>query len=389
MNFELSQRLKKLPPYLFAEIDKAKRQLRAAGRDLIDLGVGDPDQPTPPHIIEALYRAAKDPANHRYALDFGMPEFREAIAGWYLDRFGVVLDPDTEVLPLLGSKEGIAHVPLAFINPGDTALIPDPAYPVYGSGTIFAGGDPIRMPLKVENGFLPDLESIDPATAAQARLLFLNYPNNPTAAVCDIAYMEKAAAFCQKYGIILCHDAAYTELAFDGFQAPSFLEASGAKEVGIEFHSLSKTFNMTGWRIGFAVGNPEVIQGLGTVKSNIDSGIFQAIQKAGIAALTGPQDFRREQLEIYQTRRDILVDGLNSLGWKVDRPRATFYVWCPVPDGTGSAAFAKRLLEEVGVVVTPGVGLGPSGEGFVRMAMTRPEAEIRIALERFGRLDLS
>ncbi len=389
MSFELSQRLRRLPPYLFAEIDRAKRRLRAEGKNLIDLGVGDPDRPTPAHIIEALYRAAQDPDNHTYALDFGMTELREAIAGWYRDRFGVELDPDTEVLPLLGTKEGIAHIPLAFVNPGDRVLVPDPGYPVYASGTIFAGGEPVRMPLKAENGFLADLEAIDPETASRARLLFLNYPNNPTAAVCDLAYLEKAAAFSKKHGIILCHDAAYTELAFDGFRPPSFLQAEGAREVGIEFHSLSKTYNMTGWRVGFAVGNPEVIQGLSKVKSNIDSGIFQAVQKAGVAALTGPQDFREELLETYRRRRDTLVDGLNDLGWKVARPRATFYVWCPVPDGSPSADFAKRLLEEAGVVATPGVGLGPSGEGYVRMALTRPEEEIRQALERLGRLKVS
>jgi LL-diaminopimelate aminotransferase len=389
MRFEPSERLRELPPYLFAEIDKAKRRLRAEGKNLIDLGVGDPDQPTPPHVVEALYRAAQDPANHTYALDFGMPELRAAIAGWYQSRFGVGLDPDTEVLPLLGTKEGIAHIPLAFVNPGEEVLVPDPGYPVYASGTIFAGGVPVRMPLKAENGFLADLDAIGEATASRARLLFLNYPNNPTAAVCDLGYLEKAAAFARDHEIILCHDAAYTELAFDGFEAPSFLQVEGAKEVGIEFHSLSKTYNMTGWRVGFAVGNPEVIKGLSAVKSNIDSGIFQAVQKAAVAALNGPQDFRRELLEIYRKRRDTLVDGLTSLGWKVERPRATFYVWCPVPDGSPSAAFAKRLLEEVGVVATPGVGLGPSGEGYIRMALTRPEEEIRIALERLGKLKLS
>ena len=388
MSFELSQRLRQLPPYLFAEIDRAKRRLRAEGKDLIDLGVGDPDRPTPAHIVEALYRAAQDPSNHNYALDFGMTELREAIAGWYQDRFGVELDPETEVLPLLGTKEGIAHIPLAFVNPGDRVLVPDPGYPVYASGTIFAGGEPVRMPLKAENGFLADLEAIDGETASRSRLLFLNYPNNPTAAVCDLAYLEKAAAFAGKHGIILCHDAAYTELAFDGFRPPSFLQAEGSREVGIEFHSLSKTYNMTGWRVGFAVGNPEVIRGLSKVKSNIDSGIFQAVQKAGVAALTGPQDFRDELLETYRRRRDTLVDGLNALGWQVEKPRATFYVWCPVPDGSPSADFAKRLLEESGVVATPGVGLGPSGEGYIRMALTRPEEEIRVALERLGKLKL-
>ncbi len=389
MRLEFSQRLQKLPPYLFAEIDRAKRRLRAEGKSLIDLGVGDPDQPTPPHVIEALHEAARDPANHAYALDFGMPELRGAIAAWYGRRFGVELDPDTEVLPLLGTKEGIAHIPLAFVNPGETVLTPDPGYPVYVSGTIFAGGVPVRMPLKAENNFLADLDAIDEETASRARLLFLNYPNNPTAAVCDLDYLREAAAFARKHGIILCHDAAYTELAFDGFEAPSFLQVEGAKEVGIEFHSLSKTYNMTGWRVGFAVGNSEVIKGLSAVKSNIDSGIFQAVQKAAVAALNGPQDFREELLETYRRRRDTLVDGLAALGWKVERPRATFYVWSPVPDGSPSAAFAKRLLEEAGVVATPGVGLGPSGEGSIRMALTRPEAEIRQALERLARLRIS
>jgi LL-diaminopimelate aminotransferase len=388
MRLELSGRLRRLPPYLFAEIDKAKRRLRAEGKSLIDLGVGDPDRPTPPHIVEALYRAAKDPANHAYALDFGMTVLREAIASWYRDRFGVELDPATEVLPLLGTKEGIAHIPLAFVDPGDPVLVPDPGYPVYASGTIFAGGEPVRMPLTAENGFLADLEAIDPETASRARLLFLNYPNNPTAAVCGLDYLKRAAAFARKHGIILCHDAAYTELAFDGFLPPSFLQVPGAKEVGIEFHSLSKTYNMTGWRVGFAVGNREVIAGLSKVKSNIDSGIFQAVQLAAVAALTGPQDFREELLEMYLRRRDVLVDGLNALGWKVEKPRATFYVWCPVPDGSSSAAFAGRLLEEAGVVATPGVGLGPSGEGYIRMALTRPEDEILVALERLAKLKI-
>lgn len=388
MRFELSERIQKLPPYLFAEIDRVKRRLRAEGKNLIDLGVGDPDQPTPPHVVEALYRAAQDPANHTYALDFGMPELREAIAAWYGRRFGVELDPDTEVLPLLGTKEGIAHIPLAFVNPGEAVLVPDPGYPVYASGTIFAGGVPVRMPLKAENGFLADLDAIDPETVSRARLLFLNYPNNPTAAACELDYLAEAAGFARKHEIILCHDAAYTELAFDGFQAPSFLQVEGAKEVGIEFHSLSKTYNMTGWRVGFAVGNSEVIKGLSAVKSNIDSGIFQAVQKAAVAALNGPQAFLQELLETYQKRRDTLVDGLNTLGWKVERPRATFYVWCPTPDGSGSAAFAGRLLEEAGVVATPGIGLGPSGEGYIRMALTRPEGEIRVALERLGKLKI-
>ena len=388
MNFMLSERLNTLPPYLFAEIDRVKRELRAQGKELIDLGVGDPDQPTPPHIIEALARAARDPATHTYALDSGMDELREAIADWYFRRFGVELDPATEVLPLLGSKEGIAHIPLAFVNPGDLVLVPNPGYPVYGSGTIFAGGIPVAMGLTEENGFLADLDAIDEETASGVRLMFLNYPNNPTAAVCDLDYFESAAAFARKNEIILCHDAAYTELTFDGYNPPSFLQAEGAKEIGIEFHSLSKTYNMTGWRAGFAVGNAEIIRGLSKVKSNIDSGIFRAVQIAAIAALNGPQDFRLELLEMYRKRRDTLVEGLNSLGWDVKKPRATFYVWCRVPGGYDSSSFTRLLLEEAGIVTTPGVGLGSYGEGYVRMTLTRPEDELAQAVERLGKLEV-
>ncbi|MEA1926759.1 MAG: pyridoxal phosphate-dependent aminotransferase [Candidatus Auribacterota bacterium] len=388
MKFMVSERLNKLPPYLFAEIDRVKNELRAQGKELIDLGVGDPDQPTPPHIIEALAEAARDPFTHTYALGSGMEELREAIASWYIRRFGVKLDPDTEVLPLLGSKEGIAHIPLAFVNPGDIVLVPDPGYPVYASGTIFAGGTPVTMGLLEENGFLADLNAIEGETAARARLMFLNYPNNPTAAVCDLEYFESAAAFARKNEIILCHDAAYTELAFDGYNPPSFLQAAGAKEVGIEFHSLSKTYNMTGWRAGFAVGNADIIRGLNTVKSNIDSGIFRAVQMAAVAALNGPQDFRLELLDMYRRRRDLLVEGLNSLGWKVNKPRATFYVWCPVPEGYDSSSFTTLLLEEAGIVTTPGVGLGSCGEGYVRMTLTRPEDELSQAVERLGKLEV-
>ncbi|MFH1037751.1 MAG: LL-diaminopimelate aminotransferase [PVC group bacterium] len=388
MNFMVSERLNKLPPYLFAEIDRVKRALRARGKELIDLGVGDPDRPTPPHIVKALGRAARDPATHTYSLDFGMAELREAIAGWYWRRFDVELDPATEILPLLGSKEGIAHIPLAFVNPGETVLVPDPGYPVYASGTIFAGGVPVAMPLRKENGFLADLDAVEKTVAEKARMMFLNYPNNPTAAVCGLDYLAAAAEFAGRHGIILCHDAAYTELAYDGYCPPSFLQVPSAKEVGIEFHSLSKTYNMTGWRVGFAVGNKEIIKGLSAVKSNIDSGIFQAVQRAAIAALNGPQEFRIDLLEMYRDRRDTLVDGLNSLGWEVPRPKATFYVWCRTPAGYDSASFTALLLEEAGIVTTPGVGLGPSGEGYVRMALTRPVDELQKAVERLGKLDV-
>ena len=389
MEFELATRLKKLPPYLFAEIDRVKRELRSQGKELIDLGVGDPDQPTPDNIIEALYRGAQDPASHTYALDFGMDELREAIASWYRERFGVELDQDEEVLPVLGTKEGIAHIPLAFVNSGDIVLTPSPGYPVYNSGTIFAGGTPIPMPLKEENGFLADLEAVEEKDAAAAKLIFLNYPNNPTASVCEVDYFDGVVEFARRHNIIVCHDAAYTELAFDGFKPPSFLEAEGAKEVGIEFHSLSKTYNMTGWRVGFAVGNRDVIAGLSKVKSNIDSGIFRAVQIAAIEALTGPQDFRAGLLERYRRRRDVLVEGLQALGWQVRKPRATFYVWCPAPPDYDSSGFTALLLQEAGLVTTPGVGLGDAGEGYIRMALTRPEEEIKEALDRVGKLDIS
>lgn len=383
---EPADRLKRLPPYLFAEIDRLKREVARTGRDIIDLGVGDPDLPTPPHIVEALHRAARDPANHRYALDLGMPLLREAIAGWYGRRFGVRLDPETEVLPLIGSKEGIGHVPFAFVNPGDMVLVPDPGYPVYQATTILAGGEPHRMPLREEGGFLPDLDSIPEGVRKRAKLLFLNYPNNPTAATCDRGFFSRVVAFARENDVIVCHDAAYTELAFDGFRPPSFLEVEGARDVGIEFHSLSKTYSMTGWRVGFAVGRAEVLAGLGKIKSNLDSGIFQAVQLAGVEALTGPQGFLAEYLATYQRRRDLLVDGLRGLGWSVAKPKATFYVWARVPGGVPSTEMAGRLLRDAGIVATPGNGLGPSGEGYIRMTLTVPEDRIREAVERIGKL---
>ena len=379
-------RLRRPPPYLFAEIDRMKREVVKTGRDIIDLGVGDPDLPTPPHIIEALHRAALDPANHRYALDLGMPVLREAIAGWYDRRFGVSLDPETEVLPLIGSKEGIGHIPFAFVNPGDAVLVPDPGYPVYQATTILAGGAPHRMPLREENGFLPDLDAIPEKIGRTAKLLFINYPNNPTAATADRGFFDRVVEYARRHGVIVCHDAAYTELAFDGYRPQSFLSAEGAREVGIEFHSLSKTYSMTGWRIGFAVGNAEVLGGLGKVKSNLDSGIFQAVQLAGVAALEGRQDFLAEYTAIYQRRRDVLVDGLRGLGWRVARPKATFYVWAPVPGHMRSEEMAGRLLKEAGIVATPGNGLGPSGEGYIRMTLTVPEERLREAVERISRM---
>jgi LL-diaminopimelate aminotransferase len=386
--FPYATRLRQLPPYLFAEIDRLKQEAIKRGTDIIDLGVGDPDLPTPPHIVKRMAEAAADARHHRYPSYEGLMEFRQTVAEWYRDRFGVVLDPATEVLTLIGSKEGIAHMPLAFIEPGDAVLIPDPGYPVYQAATAFAGGTPHALPLYPSNGFLPDLESIPLDVLRKARMLFLNYPNNPTAACAPEAFLAQAVAFARRHGLILCHDAAYSEIAFDGFRPSSVLSVEGAKEVAIEYHSLSKTYNMTGWRIGFAVGNADVLAGLGRIKTNVDSGVFQAIQLAGIEALTGPQDCVAAHCKVYQERRDVLVEGLTRLEWNVPRPRATFYVWIPVPPGHNSTELAKRLLSEAGIVMTPGVGFGPHGEGFIRAALTVPVDQIREAVERIGQLQL-
>ena len=382
INFEPAERLKQLPPYLFSEIDRKKRELISKGRDIVDLGVGDPDLPTPSFIIEALIEGAKDPKNHRYALDAGMPVFRESIVRWFKKRFGVALDPEKEVLPLIGSKEGIAHLPLALINPGDVSLVPDPCYPPYKSGTLFAGGISHLMPLLESNDFLPDFSAVDLAALKRAKVLYLNYPNNPTSAVASKAFFQEAVSFAQENHLVLAQDAAYSEMGFDGYEAPSILEIPGAKEVAVEFHSLSKTFNMTGWRVGFAAGNPEVIAMLGKVKSTIDSGIFQAIQMAGKKALDEGENFHRENLKIYQSRRDLLIKGLQKIGWEAVAPKATFYCWIPVPPGSTSAEFALRMIEEMNIVVTPGNGFGPNGEGYFRISLTVPEPRIEEALRR-------
>ncbi|MFA5068836.1 MAG: LL-diaminopimelate aminotransferase [Candidatus Omnitrophota bacterium] len=384
--FEQASRLKGLPPYLFAEIDRIKKKAVSDGRDIIDLGIGDPDRPTPVHIIEKLYEAAKNPENHRYALDAGLPKLRQAIAGWYKRRFNVDLDPDTEVLPLLGSKEGIAHIPLAFVDHGDEVLVPDPCYPPYKSGTILAGGVPYLMPLIQQNAFLPDFDAIDYQVAKRAKLMFLNYPNNPTAATATKDFYVKAIEFANENNIIICHDAAYSEMSYDDYRPMSFLEVEGAKAAGIEFHSLSKTYNMTGWRLGFACGNAEVISALRAVKSNIDSGIFQAVQFAGIMALETGQEHIDELNRVYQGRRDALVDGLNGIGWKIEKPKATFYVWTPVPPGYTSNELTKSLLQKADIVTTPGVGFGPNGEGFIRMALTVSEDRLKEAVDRIKRL---
>ncbi|MFA5411337.1 MAG: LL-diaminopimelate aminotransferase [Candidatus Omnitrophota bacterium] len=386
MKVNLSKKIMALPPYLFVEIDKAKRKARAEGRDIIDLGIGDPDQPTPRHIIEKLYQAAQDPATHRYALDQGMSILRQAIADWYKQRFEVDLTPENEVLPLLGSKEGIAHLPLAFLNEGDYSLVPDPCYPPYKGGTILAGGKPYLMPLRETNDFLPDLKKIPYTIRKKARLIYVNYPNNPTAATAEKDFYHALVKFAVKNEIIVISDLAYSEVAYNGYRPASFLEIEGAKDVAIEFHSLSKTYNMTGWRIGWALGNAKLISALAKVKSNIDSGIFSAIQLAGIAALEGPQQQIKQMQQLYQNRRDVLAQGLNSLGWKVRMPRATFYLWLKIPKKMNSLQFSKLLLEQADIVVTPGAGFGKYGEGYIRMALTVSRERINEAIQRLKKI---
>lgn len=386
--FSVAQRLSKLPPYLFAEIDRMKQEAIRRGMDIINLGIGDPDLPTPPHIIRRMQEASADPRHHQYPSYEGMLSFRQAVADWYSKRFGVALDPETEVLSLIGSKEGIGHIPLAFVDPGGIVLIPDPGYPVYQAGTVFAEGVPYFMPLTRERSFLPDLDAIPSEVLKKARILFLNYPNNPTAAVAPRAFFVEAVAFARKHRLILCHDAAYSEMAYDGYLPESILAVEGAKDVAIEYHSLSKTYNMTGWRVGFAVGCREVLSGLGRIKTNLDSGVFQAVQEAAIAALSGPQECVEAMRAIYRERRDALVDGLSAIGFAVEKPKATFYVWIGVPKGHTSASFASALLSETGIVMTPGTGFGRSGEGYIRAALTVDVSRIKEAVERIAALNL-
>jgi LL-diaminopimelate aminotransferase len=380
--FERAERLGKLPPYLFKEIDRKKTEMKAKGVDIIDLGIGDPDLPTPRHIIEALKEAVENPATHRYPAYAGMPAFKKAVAQWYKERFGVDLDPEKEVLALIGSKEGIAHLPLAFISPGDISLVPTPGYPVYNVATLFAGGGASYfMPLLRDNGFLPDLSAIPDDAAKRAKVMFINYPNNPTAAVAEVDFFNRVVEFAREKGILVCHDAAYTEIAYDGYRPSSFLEAEGAKDVGIEFHSLSKTYNMTGWRVGFAVGNSDAIEGLGAIKSNVDSGVFEAVQMAGIRALLGDQSCVKDVIAVYTERRDLMVQGLRDAGFELDSPKASFYLWIKVPEGYTSARLATRLLEE-GVVITPGNGFGEPGEGYFRIALTQKKERLAEAIQR-------
>ncbi|TAK32098.1 MAG: LL-diaminopimelate aminotransferase [Chloroflexota bacterium] len=383
---QLAQRVRQLPPYLFVEVSRKIAAKRAQGHDVISFGIGDPDLPTPPHIIESLCQAAQVPANHRYPESDGLPEFRRTIADWYEKRFAVSLDPDKEVLPLIGSKEGIAHVALCFIDPGDVALVTDPGYPVYSIGTMFAGGETYYLPMTAETGFLPDLEKIPSAVADRARILWLNYPNNPTGAVADIDFFERVVHFARQHDLVVCHDGPYSEVAYDGYKPVSFMETPGAREVGIEFHSLSKTYNMTGWRVGMVVGNATAVDALMRVKSNMDSGIPQAIQIMAMTALTGPQESIQEHNRIYQRRRDKVVAALRHVGCEVIPPKASLYVWAHVPAGYTSLSFATKLLDEADVVVTPGTGYGPSGEGYVRLSITLADDRLEEAVARLNKL---
>jgi LL-diaminopimelate aminotransferase len=384
--FKFSKKLAALAPYLFFEIDQAKRKARAEGRDIIDLGVGDPDQPTPRHIIDKLCEAASDPANHRYALDQGMPILRQAIAGWYKKRFNVELNPDNEILPLIGSKEGIAHFPLAFLNPGEYSLVPDPCYPPYKNGTILAGAKPYLMPLLEGHAYLPQLNKIPASVLKKSRIIYINYPNNPTAATAEKDFYASLVKFARKNKLIVVSDLAYSAINYDNYKPPSFLELDGAREIGIEFHSLSKTYNMAGWRIGWACGNARLIAALTKVKSNIDSGIFSALQIAGIEALEGPQEHIKNMCTLYQQRRDVLLRGLNSLGWRMTPPKATFYLWLRVPQKMNSIKFAQTLLEKANLVVTPGVGFGKHGEGYIRFSLTLSTDRLKEAINRLQKL---
>ncbi|MBI2858960.1 MAG: LL-diaminopimelate aminotransferase [Chloroflexi bacterium] len=378
----LASRIARLPPYLFVDINRRIAEKRARDEKVISFAIGDPDIPTPQDIVDRLCRAARVPANHRYPETDGLPELRKAIASWYQRRFGVSLDPAKEVLPLIGSKEGIANISMCLIDPGDVALVPDPGYPVYSIGAMFAGGTAHYMPLLERNNFLPDLEAVPESVARKAKVLWINYPNNPTGAVADSGFFDKVVAFATKYQIPVCHDGPYSDVAYDGYRPVSFLEAKGAREIGIEFHSCSKTYNMTGFRIGMAVGNPELINALMRYKSNIDSGIFQAVQEAAIQALTGSQGVVGEHNAIYQRRRDALVSALRDLGLRVSPPRASLYLWVQVPEGHTSVSFTAKLLDETAIAVTPGNGYGPSGEGYIRLSLTTPDADLFEGVER-------
>ena len=379
---QFSERMNRVPPYLFVQISRKIAEKKAQGIEVISFGIGDPDIPTPDYVVDALGDASHDPPNHRYPESEGLPEFREGVADWYLRRFGVELDPEKEVISLIGAKEGIGHVAFCFLDAGDVALVPDPGYPVYAMGTLFAGGESHMLPLTEQNEWLPDLDGIPDDVARKAKLLWLNYPNNPTGAVTDLDYFSKAIEFAKTYDIAVMHDACYTEVAYDGYRPPSFLQAKGAMDVGIEFHSLSKSYNMTGWRIGMAVGNAEMIEALLTIKSNLDSGVPQAVQHMAIEAMKQPLKSVDDRNAVYQARRDRVVPVLKDMGMKVESPKAGLYIWAGVPEGYTSAEFAEKLLEDTDVLMIPGGNYGAAGEGYVRLSITLQDELIDKALDR-------
>ncbi len=377
-----AQRIANLPPYLFAEIDRQKEAKQAQGIDVISLGIGDPDTPTPEHIVDAMAKAIRNPKNHQYPSYPGSKAYRHAAATWMMNRFGVKVDPDTETLALIGSKEGIAHLFPAFVDPGEYTLVPGCGYPVYHTGGILSGGLTHWMPMTAENGFLADFESTPADVLARAKMMFLSYPNNPTSAIATPEYFDRAIAFAREHDLLLVHDNAYSEIAFDGYRAPSLLERPGAKDVAIELFSCSKAYNMTGWRVAFAVGNPEAIKAFATVKSNIDSGVFTAVQDAAIEALTGPQDSIVALNALYQRRRDLVMEALDTIGLEAATPKATIYIWARVPKSFTSASFAAKVLDEANVIVAPGSSYGPSGEGYIRISLTTPDTRLEEAIER-------
>lgn len=379
---KVSERLEKIPPYLFAEIDRKIAEARAKGIDIISLGIGDPDKPTLQPVVDEMHKAIDNPKNHDYPPYNGTEQFRTAARNWMKKRFDVELNADTEILANIGSKEAIAHVFFAYVDKGDYTLVPDPGYPVYKNATIFAGGTPYAMPLLEENGFLPDLDKIPEDIARKAKLMFINYPNNPTGATADLEFYKKAVAFCKKYDILLCSDMAYSEMTYDGYKAPSVLQVEGAKDVTLEFYSHSKSYNMTGWRVGFVAGNADAIKALGTIKNNIDSGTFKAIQQAASAAFSVEQSYIDKLNGMYQERRDVMVKGLQELGWDIKPTKATFYIWIPTPNGMSSEEFATLMLEKANVVVPPGIGYGKCGEGYIRIALTKEVEILKKALQR-------
>ena len=379
---KIAGRIETLPPYLFASLDEKLAAKRAEGVDVINLGVGDPDTPTPQHIVDAMHEAIADPATHQYPSYYGSLPFREAVGRWYARRFKVDLDAGSEIMALIGSKEGLGHLSFAFVDPGDEALVPDPGYPVYGISTLLAGGTPVSLPMPADNGFLPDWDAAAKLVTDRTKILWLNFPSNPTAAVATLEDFSTAVEFAREHDLLVAHDAAYSEITYDGYVAPSILEVPGSKDVAIEFNSLSKFYNMTGWRIGLCVGSAEAIRALSIVKTNLDSGQFDAVQRAGIAAMDGPQDHLGRLRALYEGRRDLVVATLNDLGWNLEGPKGAIYVWVPTPAGQTSTQFCDKLLDEAGIFVAPGSGYGANGEGYVRFALTVGDDRLEEAMQR-------